>query len=162
LLHPVRGLFWKLPALRDLNPFRRGLLDGLGTLAAATAPTAAFMIWLRVRPDPGLLLGVAQIGATFLVAYAVVVSWLVGTSRDRPSAEREERLGSFLGVGFGGLCGVAFAVVLSARTGKVVWTWLDDALLAWTTAAVFVLGVLVVMQPWVVHEWSDENPPPGG
>lgn len=136
----------------------RGLVEGLLALSIPLLPVAYLFGRFDIEPGSDLLLAVAQIGATLLVAFAVVVTGLVRVSHHRPRSEREERLGAFLGVGAGGLAGVFLALALSARADAGHWIWVDTALLAWIAISTLMLGVLVVMQPLVEHEWTPRQP----
>jgi hypothetical protein len=98
-----------------------------------------------------------QIGAALLIAYAIATSWLMRASRSRPIDERENRLGALVGVGGGGLFGIILALALSERANVDHWIWLDQAAFGWVAASLVCLGVMVVLQPLVVHDWIDEE-----
>jgi len=110
-----------------------------------------------VRPAAETLESAAQIGATLLIAYAVETSWVIRASRHRPSRDREERLGSFTAVGSAAALGVVFSLGLADRVHAGHWIWLDGLGFGWVLGSILVLGLFVVMQPWITHEWMYED-----
>jgi hypothetical protein len=91
-----------------------------------------------------------------LLAYVVEISWLTG--RIRSVSDYERRLGAFVGIGAGGLLGVVVALLLAAHRTAGHSNLLDGVGLAWVAASLAFLGGFVVVQPLLVHEWSDSEP----
>ncbi|MET0558298.1 MAG: hypothetical protein ABW065_06465 [Solirubrobacterales bacterium] len=115
------------------------------------------MSWLSVRPSAATLESTAQIGATLLVAYALEISWLIRASRRRPLAERQDRMGAFTTMGAAAALGIAISLALAEQSLRHDWTWLDRFGFGWVVVSLFVLGLMIVMQPWMTHEWIDED-----
>ena len=127
----------------------------LGALIACTIlgiPAA------RAVPDPSadLLEGIASLGTGLLLAYVVEVSWLTGHIRQAPDYER--RLGVTVGLGAGGLTGVVAVLLLAAHHAAGHSNLLDSIGLSWVVVSLAILGGLVIIQPLLIHEWSDERP----
>lgn len=153
----MAGFQGKLPVLRGLSPFRTGLADGAASAGLVTAFFGVTMNLASLRPTPDMLQAAGQIGATLLVAYAIEISWLMRASRRRSLEEREVRLGAFTAIGAAAALGIAFSLVLTGRAEAGNWTAVDGLGAGWVAASLIWLGVLVVMQPWVTHEWMYED-----
>lgn len=154
----MQGFIWKLPLLRDLDPVRRGLGEA-GFLVVGTS--LIFMAGLHLaasRPSDDLLRSLAEIGATLLIAYVIEISWLVRASRGRPLDEREKRLGFFVGLGAAGLLGIALALAVAEPAGAHHWNQPDEIAFAWAVVSLGILGLTVILQPLLTHEWLDETP----
>lgn len=114
-----------------------------GTLATHRVP----------NPSADLLNGLANLGTGLLLAYVVEISWL--TSRMRRLPDYERRLGAFIGVGAGGLLGVVVALLLAAHRDAGHSNLLDSVGVSWVAVSLTFLGVVVIIQPLLGHEWSD-------
>ncbi|MFL5901230.1 MAG: hypothetical protein ACJ75S_08545 [Solirubrobacterales bacterium] len=130
----------------------------LEALRALLVCAAAGALGTFVVPDPSadLLNGLASLGTGLLLAYVVEISWLTG--RIRSVSDYERRLGSFVGIGAGGLLGVVVALLLAAHRNAGHSNLLDSVGLAWVAASLAFLGGLVIAQPLLVHEWSNSQP----
>jgi hypothetical protein len=153
----MQGFWWKLPYLRGLTPRGRGYWEA-GFLISGLA----ILIWavfqmLSVDPSPELLRSLAEIGATLLIAYVIEVSWLVRASRARRLEERESRLGALTGVGYAGLLGIGVSLALSGQVAAHHWVWLDGIGFGFAVGSLAMLGITVVMQPMLTHEWMDDD-----
>lgn len=160
----MQGFFWRLPVLRGLSPLRKGFAEGLAVIAFGSAIGAVSLAFIASQPTEGLLRSLAEIGATLLIAYVIEVSWIVrASSPARALNERENRLGAFIGIGAAALFGIALALGLAERAKAHHWTSLDEVAFAWVTVSFLVLGVAVVLQPLITHEWLDDDArvPPG-
>lgn len=136
---------------------RQGVINAVGALVLFGLLLAGAAALASVRPSAGTLESSAQIGATLLVAYALEVSWMVQTvaSRKEPRREREFRVAANTAVGASAGIGVLLALVLAERVQAHDWGWLDYLGLGWAVASLVILGTVVVMQPWLTHEWMD-------
>jgi hypothetical protein len=156
-LRQMRRFWWKLPYLRGLTPLQRGYWEaGLVVSGLAILLWVAFEMW-SVDPTPGVLSSLAEIGATLLIAYVIEISWLVRASRTRRLEERESRLGALTGVGYAGLLGIGASLALSERATAHHWTWLDGLGFGFAVGSLAMLGLMVVMQPMLTHEWMDDD-----
>jgi hypothetical protein len=153
----MSDFWWKLPVLRGLSPHRKGVVEGASVVFLASLGFAVFVAALSVRPDADTLRSAAEICATLLIAYAIEVSWLIRASRRRDIEERESRLGAFTAVGAAAALAVLLSLVLSDRVEAGHWILVDDFGLGWVIASLILLGTIVVMQPWVTHEWMYED-----
>jgi hypothetical protein len=156
-LRRVQGFLWKLPVLRGLSPVRKGLAEAACLVTGVSLMTAAGLGFVAPRPSDSLLRSLAEIGAALLIAYAIEISWLVRASRARPLAEREARLGVFVGLGAAGLLGIALALAIAEPASEHHWTRLDEIAFAWAIVSLGMLGLVVVLQPLITHEWLDET-----
>jgi MFS family permease len=136
---------------------RRGLTEGVGVILMLAA--ISWFVLSTVAPDPsaGLLRGLAEIGATLLIAYVLETSWIVRASRARPLEEREDRLGALLGIGAGALVGICLALALAERAAVHHWIWLDELCFGLVIGPLLMVAFTVVMQPLIIHEWMDED-----
>lgn len=151
---PLGAALWK--NLQDLQKesLRRGLFEALLVMAGLTAPCTILIVLIGAgRPTTELLETLAQVGAALLIAYVLEVSWLVKVSRERPLQERENRLGALLGVGVAAFVAIAVSLGLVARVGHGDWIWIDVLSLGFVLGALLMVGLTVVMQPLLTHEW---------
>jgi hypothetical protein len=115
--------------------------------------------WICSRvpaPSSELLEGIVTIGIGLFVAYVLEMAWLV--TRLRSATDYETRLGAFVGLGFAGLLGIVMALFLAAHRVAGHANLLDDIGFSWAIASLALLGVIVTLQPLLVHEWdSDEK-----
>ncbi|HEY5709622.1 MAG TPA: hypothetical protein VID51_02395 [Solirubrobacterales bacterium] len=140
-----------------VDEIERGLLEGLGILAAVSISVFSFLYALGVpNPSADLLEGIATLGTGLLLAYVVEISWFAG--RMRSESDYEKRLGTFLGLGTAGLAGIVVALLLASHRAAGHSNLLDSIGLAWVIASVTTLGGMVIMQPLLVHEWSGNQP----
>ena len=112
---------------------------------------------LEFRPTEGVLLTVAQVGATLLIAYAVETSWAVKSASALSSSPRW--MGFVIGTGAAGLGGIALALALSERLVAGHWAWIDELLFGWVAGSLTVLGCLVVSLPDLTASWAQANSP---
>lgn len=136
------------------------MLKGVAEAVAACGLSALFL-WLAVsfadlHPSQQTLGRLPEIGAALLIAYAIAATRIVSAARRRPGAERELRVGWFVGIGVCGLAGILIALVLSNPI-RLSWDFLDEAAFAVACASLLLLGLTVVLQPLAVHEWSEES-----
>jgi hypothetical protein len=103
-------------------------------------------------PSSELLVGIGQIGATFLIAYGVEISWFLKESRVR-SINREYWVGTVGGIGGCGMLGIAIALGLSAAADSPT-TWSTQFAFSWVLISIGSLGGLVALLPLVLYEWS--------
>lgn len=138
-----------------VGEIEKGALEALRALLICTAAgmLATFVV---PRPSADLLEGFASVGTGLLLAYVVEISWL--TTRMRSLSDYERRLGAFVGIGAGGLLGVVVALLLAAHRNAGHSNLLDNVGLTWVAASLAFLGSFVILQPLLVHEWSDGEP----
>lgn len=156
----MQRLLSKRAWYRRLPPFRRGLIYStliVGLVATALAVTLVFCV---SNPTDSLLTDLANLGAVFLVGYAVEMAWLVRAMRAVPVEDREERLGTMAGFGAAGLLGILLGIFLAERVRSGHWIWIDEVFFAWTMASTLFLGLFVVLQPVLTHEWLDNSDEP--
>ena len=111
---------------------------------------------LGIEPSAEVLRASAEIGATLLIASAVVGVDIVKTTYARPLDDREERLGLFTGVTVAGLMGIALSLLLSECVGHR-WNWLYALFVGWDIASLLMMGVVVALQPSITYEWLNED-----
>jgi hypothetical protein len=147
----MKEFWWKLPILRGLSPMSRGVFVACSAELLVTA-----FVYLAVRrqatdPPPELCSDIAQLGATFLVAYGVEMSWVL-KSNIRRGAGRENWVGFVGGIGCSGFFGIALSVGLSAHSNPLGTV----GQLAFGAALVSVgfLGVLVAASPFFIYDWA--------
>jgi hypothetical protein len=153
----MSDFWWKLPILRGLSPIWKGAADGVSAVVIAGLAATVAVTFGSVRPSAGTLRSASEICATLLIAYAIEVSWLIRASRRRDLEERESRLGAFTAVGAAAALAVLFSLILADRLEAGHWILIDDFGLGWVVASLFMLGIMVVMQPWMTHEWMYED-----
>lgn len=115
-------------------------------------------------PGPNLFETLAQIGATFLVAYVVEVTWLVKASRGLRLVERETRLGRLLAVGAAVLVGISAAIWLASLPANHGWSLMNEIGFGLVVGTMLMAGTTIVMQPLFTHEWAapDDQLPSSG
>lgn len=138
-----------------LDEIEKGVLEALLILVGCTI-SMTLVARLVSDPSADLLSGVSSLGTGLLLAYVVEISWL--TSRMRRLPDYERRLGAFVGVGAGGLLGVVVALLLAAHRDAGHSNLLDCVGVSWVAVSLAFLGVVVIIQPLLVHEWSDDQP----
>jgi amino acid transporter len=146
----MKGFWWKLPLLRGLSPFSRGLLEAVATTFGCTF--ISFVGLYQLFPEPAHAAGaLAQIGATLLVAYAVQMSWALQASRKRGS-DRENWVGVTSGVGLCALIGILLALALAGHREPL--NWLESFAFGWVVVATALLGIWIAFQPWAMYHWT--------
>jgi hypothetical protein len=146
----MRGLWWKLPVLRRLSPFSRGLLEAVGTTFGCTA--VSFLGMYPIFPEPGhTSAALAQIGATLLVAYAVQMSWVLQVSHKR-GPQRENWVGVTTGIGLSALVGIVLSLALADH--QEAFNWFEAFAFGWVLMANALLGVWIALQPWAMYHWT--------
>lgn len=154
----MQRVLWKLPVLRSLNPVRKGFAEGLAAIAAGSLFAVFGLTVIASKPTDDLLRSLAEVGATFLIAYVIEVSWIVKTSSTaRALDERESRLGTFIGIGAAALFGIALALGLAERARVHHWNFFDEIGFAWVAVSLVALGAVVVLQPLLTHEWLNDG-----
>lgn len=136
---------------------RRGFWEAFFLIVGLTLCLWAALLFTDPKPSPELLRSLAGLGATLFIAYAVETSWIVRATRDRDLDERQGRLGTMVGFGTAGLIGIAFALALSERAGAHHWIFLDELAFAWAVASLGMFGIVVVLQPLLIHEWMSDD-----
>jgi hypothetical protein len=147
----VQGIWWKLPVLRGLSPMRRGLVEAAWVTLVASLLLLPVVHAYGDGPSGDLLTSIAQVGATLLVAYGVEISWFLRESRAR-GANRENWVGKCAGVGSSGLLGIGLALALSGNDGTL--TLFEQFVFTWSIVSIALLGLLVALVPFEVHEWA--------
>lgn len=107
---------------------------------------------LAEKPSAGLLLAIAGIGATLLVAYSIEAAAVSRKSFSR-SQGNEAWLGSLVGAGTAGLIGLVIALGLAERASVDHWGMADDMAFALAVGSLLLLALVVVLFPWLSHEW---------
>jgi len=103
----------------------------------------------ELEPSPELLRTIAGIGASFFLAYVIEAAWLIG--RFPAGARGEIILGVLVGFAASGLLGVIFATLLSDRNPAEPFGRNEDFQLWWSLISLGGLGLLVALQPAIVH-----------
>lgn len=97
----------------------------------------------------------AGIGASFFLAYVIEATWL---AQRFPHKERSELiLGGLMGLATSGLLGVILALMLSERPVTEPFGRTEDLYFWWSLISLTGLGLLVALQPGVVHIWLEED-----
>ncbi len=151
----MQGYWLRIANRIGLTPLQRGLAEGGGVVGCFGLAVLLLVAFADPRPSAGLLENLAQVGATLLIAYVVEISWLVKAARSTSAEERENRLGAFVGVGASGLIGIGLALALVERASIGQWSGLNDLEFGWVVGSLSTLGIVVVLQPILVHEWMD-------
>jgi uncharacterized membrane protein YgdD (TMEM256/DUF423 family) len=146
----MKGFWWRLPLLRGLSPLARGVSEAAAAVFLCTA--ASFFGIQDLFPDPAQTsAAMAQIGATLLVAYALSMSWVLQTSRQRGPG-RENWVGLTTGIGFCVLIGMLFALVLAGHHER--FNWIEAFAFGWLVVANALLGCWIAVQPWAMYNWT--------
>jgi hypothetical protein len=133
-------------------PLWRGFLEGFAVVFFISI--CLFPVVDRVAPHPRteLLNGLAQVGATLLVAYAVETSWFVKVSHAR-GGDRENWVGFAAALGVSGVLGIGSALALSGH-GDGSRSWIEEFGFGWSVSSLGLLGLLVGLLPLFLYEWS--------
>lgn len=138
-----------------LEPISKGIVNALIAVAAGSLGAYFFFSAIPLA-SPDLLRSAALIGATFLLAYIVEAVWLV--QRVERDDEFEEWLGFVTGAGIAGLLGVIFALLLSEHRAVGHANFIDRIGVAWVAISLLILGGVLVLQPLLAHQLSDQRP----
>jgi hypothetical protein len=92
----------------------------------------------------------SQLGAAFLIAYGVQISWVVRETNQR-NGFYEEWLGFITGLAVCGLSGIAIAAGL-ADFGLGT-SALREVGFAWSCSSIVLLGAIVALAPILIYEW---------
>jgi hypothetical protein len=144
----MRERFWQLPGIRHLSPIWQGAVKcGLLVLGVALCLAPGF---LSLRPPFAEADTLAQVGAAFMIAYGVEMSWVVRATSER-SRRYEDWIGFTSCLAFCGLLGTIVALaVADSRDGA---STLGEIGLAWSCAAIVLLGAVVACTPALSYEW---------
>lgn len=146
----MTGFWTRLPGIRALSPFTRGVLEAVGVIFGCAL--LAFIGIYHLFPEPDkTAAALAQIGATLLIAYAVQTSWVLQASRKRGS-QRENWVGVTSGVGLCALIGVFAALALAGHDEPL--NWLEAFAFGWVVVANALLGAWIAFQPWAMYHWT--------
>lgn len=146
----MKGFWWRLPVLRRLSPFARGILDAVATTFSCSLLSFFGLYQLFPEPDRTSA-ALAQIGATLLVAYAVQMSWVLKVSRIRGS-DRENWVGITTGVGACALSGILVSLALAGHHEP--YNWLEAFAFGWAVIGTALLGIWIAFQPWAMYHWT--------
>jgi hypothetical protein len=91
--------------------------------------------------------------ASFLLAYAIEISSIFGASRSRGSLQ-QSTIGSVVSIAASGLLSMFAFLYLSARLNAGGWGWPEDLLFAFAFASLALLGMCIVLLPYVRYEWE--------
>jgi hypothetical protein len=140
------------------SPMRRGSLLGVAVTVGLGLSLWPIGAAVAEKPSAELLRYMAGIGATLLIAYAIEMSAVVRTEYVR-SSMRENWIGFIVGIGVGGLMAVAVALGLAERAEVNHRLWVDQALFAFATGGLLMLGLIVTLLPALHYEWLRPAPP---
>ena len=130
--------------MRSISETQRGIGIALGSVALVAACLSLAFASLG---DPGkdLMYGLAGFGASVFLAYILEAVWLV----DRIPGHRRSAnwIGFVAGLGFAGLSAVFVSLAVAAHLEAGHSNALDTIGLAWSVAAVVLLGAIVAYQP---------------
>lgn len=147
----MKEFWWKLPLLRRMSAFQRGLIEPVAGAAVVAAVMAVTGHRYTSDPSADLCSSLAQIGATLLIAYAVQMSWVLENSRKR-GATRENWVGFTCGIGLCSVVGIGLALILSDHGGPL--GWLADYGFSWSIVSLAFLGGWIAFQPWAMYDWT--------
>jgi len=146
----MKEFWWRLPVLRALSPFARGVLYAVGTTFGCSL--LSFYGVYQLFPEPAQTSeALAEINATLLVAYAVQASWVLKASRKRGS-DRENWVGVTTGVGFCALAGIVISLALAGHEES--YNALEAFAFGWAVTGTALLGVWIALQPWAMYHWT--------
>jgi hypothetical protein len=127
-----------------LRPVTKGLLLALGSVALAALGIGLAFSTLPAAA-PSLFQGIALVGASLVLAYAVEATLL--TPRVEVGDGHEEWLGFVVGAGLAGFGGVVLALLLAQHRDAGHDNFLDDLGLAWCAVSLITLGATILVQP---------------
>jgi len=116
---------------------------------------AASLFLNELNPSRELLRTIAGIGGGFFLAYVIEATWLA--ERFSNSARNEKLLGVMTGLAVSGLAGVILALVLSEAASGATLSRSQDFYFWWSVVSLGFLGLLVALQPALVHLWLHES-----
>jgi len=93
----------------------------------------------------------AGIGASFFLAYVIEVTWMV------PRANRDDYdhwLGFVVGIAVAGLIGIGAALLVAEHRAAGHGNLIDALGFWWSATSLGFLGLMVALQPSIVHSWS--------
>jgi putative flippase GtrA len=146
----MTGFWWRLPVMRGLSPFARGILGAVATTLGCSLLSFFGLNQLFPEPDQTSA-SLAQIGATLLVAYAVQMSWVLKASRKRGS-DRENWVGVTTGVGSCALLGIVVSLALAGHHES--YNRLEAFAFGWAVVSSALLGIWIAFQPWAMYHWT--------
>jgi high-affinity Fe2+/Pb2+ permease len=134
-----------------IDPVAKGVTAvSISVFVLASLSSAVFN---DLEPSPELLRTMAGIGASFFLAYVIEATWL---AQRFPHGQRSELiLGGLMGLAASGLLGVIFALALSEQGAAASFGRSEDFYFWWSTVSLTGLGLLVALQPGVVHVWLE-------
>lgn len=136
--------------LGAVGPGWAGFFSGLGNVTLLAAAVAVLGLTFGVAdPSAGLLRQLAEVGVGLFVAFTVVIGTV--ELREGTRYEHLSWLGFGCGVGFSGLTGIGVCLALSAYREAGHAGWLDVCGLAWATASMLVLGVVISAGPLMTY-----------
>ena len=134
------------------EPITKGVLLALFSVAVASIG-GSFFLGAIPPASPELLQSLATIGAIFVPAYVVEIVWLV--PRMARGEEFEEWLGFVVGAGIAGLVSIAVALLGVEHRIAGHANSLDDLGLSFIVVSLTILAGTLVLQPLLVHRFSD-------
>jgi len=108
-------------------------------------------------PRPEFLRTVAAIGASFFLAYVIEATWMATQVVPVRMVEGERFSGAITGFALAGFCGVVTLLIHSEYRPS------NELFLAftfwWSSIALFFLGIMVAIQPYMAHTWRSLTEP---
>lgn len=130
---------------------RRGVFEAFVVVFGGCIGFAFASNGLIPIPSGHFFVSLAQIGATLLVADAVQIGWFLQNSRKR-GADSENWAGVMAGLSSCALIGITISLLLAEHQGR--YTWIDRMGFGWVVMSLFLLGVLIALQPLTTYEWT--------
>jgi hypothetical protein len=128
-----------------------GLIEALATIVVLTS-AGAYAAQSFAYPSPEFCYSLAGIGVAILLGYVVESVWMV--SRAKRKRWHENWLGNVCGIGLAGFFGVAAALLAAAHREGGHGNLLDDLCIWWSVSSLGLLGMLVVLHPFIVDRWE--------
>jgi len=132
---------------------KQGLLSSVLYVIALGLCFWPILSTLASQPSAQLLRYMGALGATMLVAYAIESSAAVRSTRFRDPTQ-ERWIGALVGSASAGLLGIITALSLGERAAVGHWSWADDLAFAFAFGSLALLGIFVVLLPFLTYEWS--------
>jgi MFS family permease len=139
--------------VRLIDPTTKGMI--WSALSVFVISYVASLFLNDLSPSNELLRTMAGIGGGFFLAYVIEATWLA--ERFSNSPRNENLLGVMIGLAVSGLLGVIFALVLSETASGVSLTRSQDFYFWWSVVSLGFLGLLVALQPALIHFWVHES-----
>ena len=142
-----------------LGPVWSGFLQGSGLAVLLGANCAGLAVYLPVPEPPATVFhDLLQVGIGLLVAFSVATA-AAGIAEGESIEDHLAWLSACAGIGAAGLGAISLCVALAAFLESGHSGALAQVGLGFVVAALFLLGLVVALLPWLSFHWHRD---PGG